>query len=152
MVTKRWDILQETCSWKLQICLSMCDIFVNTGIKGLRRETRESHIIWTVCYYSKRRWGLKNEIVESLEKTKMQVQLSAIDSKLKSGDFCSFKMNYSSPPVLLMLSLVEETSGKPYFPSVFHGWKLYPNPRKVLESRVCRVVYFTAQKQIAQKG
>ena len=30
MVTKRSHVLKKTCSWKLQVCLSMCDLFVTT--------------------------------------------------------------------------------------------------------------------------
>ena len=39
MVTKTSHILKQTCSWtlsvQLQVCSSMCDLFVTTGIKGL---------------------------------------------------------------------------------------------------------------------
>ena len=32
MVTKRSHILKQTCSWKLQVCLSTCDLFVTTRV------------------------------------------------------------------------------------------------------------------------
>ena len=35
MVTKRSHILKQTCSWKLQVCLSMCYLLLPPGIRGL---------------------------------------------------------------------------------------------------------------------
>ena len=39
VVTKRLHILKQTCSWtpsvQLQVCLSVCDLFLPPGIKGL---------------------------------------------------------------------------------------------------------------------
>ena len=40
MSTKRSHILKQTCSFQLQICLSMCDILVNIGTKGLSKFVR----------------------------------------------------------------------------------------------------------------
>ena len=39
MVTKRSHILKQTCSFQVQVCLSMCDLFLPPGIKGLIIET-----------------------------------------------------------------------------------------------------------------
>ena len=36
MITKRSHILKQTCSWKLQVCLSMWTFLLPPGIKGLR--------------------------------------------------------------------------------------------------------------------
>ena len=30
----------ESCRFELQVCLSMCDLFVTTGIKGLKKIVR----------------------------------------------------------------------------------------------------------------
>ena len=35
MVTKRPHILKQTYSFRLQVCLSMCDLLLSQGIKGL---------------------------------------------------------------------------------------------------------------------
>ena len=37
MSTKRSHIIKQTCSWKLQVCLSMCDLSVDTCTKGLNQ-------------------------------------------------------------------------------------------------------------------
>ena len=40
MVTKRSHILKQTCKWKLQVCLSMCDLFV--ALKKLKNDSRSN--------------------------------------------------------------------------------------------------------------
>ena len=35
VVTKRSHIFKQTCSFELQVCLSMYDLFLQPGIKGL---------------------------------------------------------------------------------------------------------------------
>ena len=35
MVTRRLRISKQTCSFQLQVCLSMCDLLLPPGIKGL---------------------------------------------------------------------------------------------------------------------
>ena len=39
MVTKISHILKQTCSFQLQVCLSVCDLFLPQGIKGLSLKT-----------------------------------------------------------------------------------------------------------------
>ena len=46
MVTKRSHILKQTCSWKVQVCLSMCDLFLPPGIKGLNGLINLSMLFW----------------------------------------------------------------------------------------------------------
>ena len=36
MVTKRSHILKQTCSFQMQVCLSMCDLLLPQGIEGLK--------------------------------------------------------------------------------------------------------------------
>ena len=50
MSTKRSHLLKQTCSWKLQFCLSVCDHFVKLALKGLMIT------FWGLLLLDFRRW------------------------------------------------------------------------------------------------
>ena len=42
MVTKRSDILKQTCSFQMQVCLNMCDLFVTMRHYREQKEQKQS--------------------------------------------------------------------------------------------------------------
>ena len=50
---KRSHILKQTCSWKLQVCLSMCDLFVTSNFWKPRMSVKTLKILVKLAFLSK---------------------------------------------------------------------------------------------------
>ena len=73
MVTERSHILKKTCSWQLQVCLSMCDFLLPPSIKGLKEKQPEeslaSLILRTLAWWE--RFSIAFRTGSSLKSDKM---------------------------------------------------------------------------------
>ena len=91
MVTKRSHILKPSCTWKLQICLSMCDLFVTTMHWRVKTSLWP---FWIVEGFWRSHTGHYNSNQENIKESFRSSRSQGQGSRLKACNFIKKRIQH----------------------------------------------------------